>query len=300
MQTPINEQGFSRFAENVYSQFGEDGILRAILDHLPDTDHWCVEFGAWDGIHLSNTFNLIKNHQYRAVLIEANTNKFIELKKNMEPYSATIINTFVTFDGPTTLDGLLSQTKIPSNFDLLSIDIDGNDYWILESISLYKPKIICIEYNSSMPNDIDYVQPRDFSIKRGSSPKSICDLALSKGYELVATTKTNLIFVHNSLYQYVELPDNKLTALRDDSLSKVYIFTGYDGTVILSDRLNFFWHSIEVSQEELQILPPFLRRFRSDYNLIQKFLYFAYLFFRKPRKAFTLMFCNIPKNSGSI
>ena len=68
----------NNFSNQIYSQFGEDGILLEILSRLGDKnlDKWCVEFGARDGISDSNTFNLIKNHNYKAVLIEGDKNFF--------------------------------------------------------------------------------------------------------------------------------------------------------------------------------------------------------------------------------
>ena len=67
------------FAANTHSQTGEDGVLAKILQTLSATDHWCVEFGAWDGRHLSNTCNLIENSGYSAVLIEPNSKRFADL-----------------------------------------------------------------------------------------------------------------------------------------------------------------------------------------------------------------------------
>ena len=67
------------FASNTYSQTGEDGVLGKILETLPERDLWCVEFGAWDGRHLSNTCNLIENRGYSAVLIEADAKRFRDL-----------------------------------------------------------------------------------------------------------------------------------------------------------------------------------------------------------------------------
>lgn len=270
--------------EKEYSQCGEDSIIEGILKKIPDLDKWCVEFGAWDGIHLSNTFNLIKNSAYRSVLIEADRKKFQILQKNMQPYDTVLVNEFVAFDGENTLDKILSKTPIPKNFDLLSIDIDGNDYWILESINNYRPKIICIEFNPSIPNDVDYVQPRDFSINRGSSAKSLCELARKKSYELVATTGCNLIFVDKIYFDIFQISDNSLSKLRDDSDVRIYAFSGYDGTIIHSGQLYLMWHNFKLRPDELQILPKFLRKFPSNYNVFQKLLLIAFLFIRDPRE----------------
>src|SRR4030095_4384861 len=70
------------FAANIHSQNGEDGILAKMLELLPVTDGWCVEFGAWDGKYFSNTCSLIENKGYSAVLIEPDEKRFADLVKN--------------------------------------------------------------------------------------------------------------------------------------------------------------------------------------------------------------------------
>jgi hypothetical protein len=65
---------------DVFSQTGEDGVISAILDCLPDDDKWCVEFGAADGKYFSNSRNLIESRGFSAILIEADEDKFRELE----------------------------------------------------------------------------------------------------------------------------------------------------------------------------------------------------------------------------
>ena len=82
-------QNLGEFKKNNFSQFGEDGIISEILKRidsvLPNSalNMWCVEFGAWDGISGSNTYNLISNFGYRGVLIEPDKTKFIGLLSNL-------------------------------------------------------------------------------------------------------------------------------------------------------------------------------------------------------------------------
>jgi hypothetical protein len=262
------------FKKNVHSQFGEDGIISEILNRLSkgvELDKWCVEFGAWDGIHLSNTYNLITNKNYHSVLIEGDKKKYIDLCKNIPQVNAHKICAFVTFDGASTLDKLLASTPIPKNFDFLSIDIDGCDYHILDSLQDYSPKTICIEFNPTIPNEVEYIQPKNFSIKHSSSPKSILKLAESKGYKLVATTQCNLLLVKK---EYIHLIRNEsectLENLRDDSEIKVFLFIGFDGTLLSNkESIYFNWHGIRKYIDEMQVLPKVLRRFKPDYNLLQ-------------------------------
>lgn len=283
MNDPVSKDNkFAEFAKNEYSQFGEDGIIEAILEHLPNKNNWCVEFGAWDGIHLSNTYNLIKNKGYESVLIEADSKKFQVLKENLKDFKAVLVNEFVMFEGINTLDNILSKTSIPKDFDFLSIDIDGNDYHILESLVSYKPKVICIEYNPTIPNEVSYIQPRDFKIQRGSSALAILNLAISKGYSLATTTACNLILVSDDHWQNLGMEKANLSDFRDDTLDKVFAFSGYDGTVILSQPLNLYWHDIKVREDELQFIPNFLRKFISNYNIFQKNLFLIFFCAKRP------------------
>ncbi len=273
-----NLNNFSAFASNQYSQFGEDGIIGKILELMPESDHWCVEFGAWDGIFLSNTYHLIKNKNFKSVLIEASSKKFKVLQKNMASFPATLINEFVTFEGKNTLDQILARTKIPKNFDFLSIDIDGNDYYVLESLKVYRPKIICIEFNPSMPNEVEFVQAKDFSVKQGASPLSILKLAQSKGYVLAATTFCNLILVDQIYGAKLGLRNSELAHFRNDQDCKVFAFSGYDGSIILSKPLSLPWHGISIPERKLQFLPKLIRNFPGDYCFIRKSLFGLFLF----------------------
>src|SRR5262245_58420119 len=98
----------NEYANNVYSQRGENSLLAKALRVVTNPTGWCVEFGAWDGQHLSNTFNLVANHDYRVILIEADPKKFSELQASY-PYSdrAVFINALVGFTSDNNLDCLL-------------------------------------------------------------------------------------------------------------------------------------------------------------------------------------------------
>lgn len=271
MTVATQPNSLNSHAENVYSQYGEDGIIRETLKRLGEhvaLDKWCVEFGAWDGKYLSNTYRLIQHENYSAVLIEGDSIRHKELCENLPQERVHKICRFVSFEGDSTLDAILGTTPIPRDFDFLSIDIDGCDYYILQSLKHFKPKVVCIEFNPSIPNEVDFVQPCDFSIKQGASPKSLHQLAQAVGYQLVATTECNLILVRTDLARHV-VGDSQptLEQLRDDSKIKVFLFFGFDGTV-LSNTSTFKlpWHNYEQSMERFQVLPKILRKYSGDYH----------------------------------
>jgi hypothetical protein len=109
--------------------------------------------------------------------------------------------------GPDSLDAILAETPIPRDFDLLSIDIDGNDYWIWESLKNHRPKAVVMEYNpvfgphesKTIPFDEHHMWDGE-SIYFGASAGALVRLAKSKGYSLVAyTAELNVFFVRDDL-----------------------------------------------------------------------------------------------------
>ena len=191
---------------------------------------------------------------------------------------------FVSFDPPETLDERLTQTKIPKDFDLLSIDIDGNDYHVWAACTRYRPRVVVIEFNPTIADDVDYVQPRDKSVQRGCSAAALIRLGETKGYKAVAITSNNVIFVDEAYYPLFELRDNSVRALRQDRQLITHIFFGYDGTVLTNGKGVIPWHQIPLSATRLQHLPRWLRKYPDNYNPVQKI---AYRCVRKARSLFT-------------
>jgi hypothetical protein len=282
------------YSKNQYSQNGEDGIIEEILSRVSarvDLDGWCMEFGAWDGIYLSNTCQLIRDKNYKAVLIEGDAKRYRELCANLPQERVFKICKFVTLEGDSTLENILKATPIPFDFDFLSIDIDGCDYYIFESLQEFKPKVVCIEFNPSIPNEVDFIQPRDFSIKQGTSAKALVSLATRRGYVLAAVTHSNLIFVREGLKDAVlgaESPS--LESLRDDSEQRLFLFVGYDGTILSNKRsLRLPWHGVDLRITSLQVVPRIFRRYSGDYNFVRKISFIAWRAVKSPVQAATLV-----------
>lgn len=276
-------QSLSKFARNVTSQTGEDGIIEKIFEVIEEDEdnRWCVEFGAWDGVNFSNTHNLIKNYNWSAVLIEADKLKFKNLGNNYNEYkNAFCINRFVEFEGENTLDNILMSTPISKKFDLLSIDIDGNDIHVWDSVKHHNPKVVVIEYNPTIPNEIEFVQPRDMKINQGSSLRSIVKLGAEKGYELVATTELNAFFVRREYFGLFSIEDNSVDKIRPYSEYESYIFQLFDGTLVLRGNTKLCWHGIDIRQDKIQVIPYFLRHLFTD-SFFKKVLYKVWVFFYK-------------------
>jgi hypothetical protein len=178
---------FTSFFENQYSQNGEDGIINEILNRLEweTLSNWVVEFGAWDGKHLSNTFALVENKGFKAVFIEGDSAKYQDLLKTAQEFQGiNPVCEMVSNDQgkENSLDNLLNRTDIPVDFDVLSIDIDTFDLDIWESFTKYHPKVVIIEINSGiMPG----ILSRHNSLHDGNSFSSTLLVAAKKNYTLV-------------------------------------------------------------------------------------------------------------------
>lgn len=143
-------QSLNDFEAAVYSQNGEDGILLHLFSLIGCHDHRFVEFGVGDGVQC-NTANLSLNFGWRGLLMEADS---AELQKAQRFYrrmlgpegQVKIREARVTAEN---INSLLAQEDIQGELDLLSIDIDGNDYWVWQAISSIQPRIVVIEYNAS-------------------------------------------------------------------------------------------------------------------------------------------------------
>ena len=276
------------FAGDVYSQFGEDGIIAEILDRIEAVQpltRWCVEFGAHDGVFMSNTCDLVRSRGFRAVMIEVDPERARTLAETHPQPEVIKIASMVGLEGDSRLDRILASTPIPIEFDVLSIDIDGCDYWILDSIEEYRPSVILVEFNPTIPNAVEFIQASDFDLRQGSSSRAIHRLAQSKGYELVAVTHVNLVLVRHDLLETVIGPGVEpptLEELRDDSACITYVFTGCDGTLLFSTpTVHFPWHNVDVDTSRIQPIPKYWRiplydwpsrSFRSiAWRLFQKF-----------------------------
>ena len=201
---------YHRYARNVHSQNGEDGILEELLKRLDIKSGWVCEFGAWDGIYLSNTFNLVKKG-FNAVFIEGDSEKYKDLLNTVAKYpNITPVDEYVSHeDKDKYLDTILSKTSIPIDFDVLSIDIDSFDYQVWKSLEVYKPKLVIIEINSSInTNDFDHIHTPDKYQGTGFGPTY--RLGIEKGYTYLLHTG-NLIFVRNDLFDKLNFKyDNPL------------------------------------------------------------------------------------------
>ncbi len=188
-----------------YSQNGEDGVLEYILSKIPDKNGWCVEVGAWDGKSLSNTFLSAVKYQYRGIFIEGYKPTYQNLCNNLGQMDQCIcMNNYVKSTGANSLDNIFKQTPLPKTFDLISIDIDGDDYHIWKSFKEYHPKVVIIEISIRDKPHVFRIGREGFAVIRVnkeiwwgecSTLLAMTELANRKGYRLVAQVGCNAIYV---------------------------------------------------------------------------------------------------------
>lgn len=131
------------FASNKYSQFGEDGIIQEIFKVIGTKSKLAVEFGAWDGFLYSNTAALWTcDASWKAILIEGDSERYKELRRNTRAYNVIPINAWVGISKEDCLEAILGNNGITQEIDLLSIDVDGNDYHIFNSLKKIRPRVI--------------------------------------------------------------------------------------------------------------------------------------------------------------
>ena len=176
----------------VHSQNGEDGILAYLLARIGPTTREVVEFGIGDGAECCAA-NLVLTFGWSAHLLEADADDAAAAAAFYAEHAGDRVHVEHTAVEPDTVDALLSQHVAPV-FDALSLDIDGNDYWVLEALTAVRPRVIVVEYNATFGPERSVTIPytRGFDRYRahasgfyhGASLTALARLGERKGYVL--------------------------------------------------------------------------------------------------------------------
>ena len=229
--------------KKIYSQNGEDGILEFIFSKIGTTNKFSVEFGVGNGFECNTVYLLEKKNwtglmmdygadqdiQWKGVMKKAWSNKNIGFSDNIKKYvrfSKKIIkhkersihfkldikNERITADN---IENLFKKYQVPENFDLLSIDIDYNDYWVWKAITKFHPRVLVIEFNSSIPPNESKVVPYDADAQWdgtnyfGASLLALKNLSLEKNYTLLGcdSNGVNAFFCQSDLVKNFKIKD---------------------------------------------------------------------------------------------
>lgn len=279
MNLSPNNANLLAYGSNVTSEYGEDGVLKRIFEIIGTGSRSCVELGALNGVHGSNVWQLVKNEGWNCVLIEADKTYFERLQREFaDTPVAECVNAFVSFEGPQSLDNIFSQIKLPKEFDLFSLDIDGNEYHLWDSLHMYRPRVMLVEFNPTIPNDIVFIQPRDMKVFQGSSLRAFVELGKQKGYELIAANETNAFFVLKELFPKFGIADNSIDALHSGREYETKLFQLYDGTLKIAGNKKLLWHNLPIDEEKLQVLPAHKRKYPariSESNMMRRIKYWV-------------------------
>jgi hypothetical protein len=162
-----------------------------------------VEFGVGEGKQ-GNCVLLADYYGWEGVFIETDPDAFEQLGRKYQPRQQ--VQTQQARVTANNIESLLADARVPTVFDVLSIDIDGNDYWVWEAITAFRPHVVVIEYNSNLPLDGQFVMPSDDEHNWdatdyfGASLGAYMQLAGNGGYFLAHTDRTevNAFFVADS------------------------------------------------------------------------------------------------------
>jgi len=185
-----------------YSQAGEDGVIEEVFRRLGIETGWFLECGAGNGRHLSNTRRLAER-QWDGFWIEADKELCVQAMASAEHVGLSVMVIERAVEAGT-LDRILDPYILCPGIDLLSLDIDGNDYWVWKSLKR-QPKLVVIEYNAGFPPETRKTIKYDPEFRfgntdyHGATAGALYDLGKAKGYKLIATVGVNLFFLRNDL-----------------------------------------------------------------------------------------------------
>jgi hypothetical protein len=201
----VRELGEAEFS--VFSQFGEDGIIQYLIrrTRVSPSQASFVEFGVGDYSEANTRFLLI-NDNWRGLIMDSSGPNMAAVRDwpHQWKYDLTVKQAFIDRDS---IDGLLASAGFAGEIGLLSIDIDGNDYWVWERITAVSPIIVIVEYNSRFGSSRAVTVPYDPAFDRGRahyshlywgcSLRALELLAQRKGYALVGSNNAgcNAFFV---------------------------------------------------------------------------------------------------------
>jgi hypothetical protein len=195
-----------RYGFKVYSQCDEDGIIQEIFRRIGTANRTFVEFGVETAIECNTVKLLIEG--WRGLWLDGLEGHVAQIRTKFAAFlnddRLRVLHSFVTAEN---INSLLRQGGVTGDIDLLSIDIDNNDYWVWKAIEIVKPRVAVIEYNATLRPPLSLVVPYDpmqtwnGSNYFGASLEALVRLGRDKGYRLVGCSigGANAFFVQDAV-----------------------------------------------------------------------------------------------------
>jgi hypothetical protein len=244
--TKLNQANTDNILQNiqlaefkVFSQWNDDGIIQFLISYLDITEKTFIEFGVQNYTE-SNTRFLLMNNNWTGLIMDGTESNIRDVQQQeiYWKYNLTAVNAFITREN---INDLISQHGFSGELGLLHIDIDGNDYWVWKEISVVKPIIVIIEYNSVFGKDQPWTIPYKADFYRtdahhsnlyfGSSLRSLCDLSTEKGYTFIGSNShgNNAYFIRN----------DKIKALKPIGTDEGYVLSQFRESRDQDGNLNY-------------------------------------------------------------
>lgn len=214
----VHPQSLLHFCSNVWSQRGDDGIIRRIFALLGIDTGFFIEFGAWDGVYLSNS-RALALRGWSGCFIEADGDKYRELCKNyMNRQDILCLQAFIASqpsNNGRTLDELSHAHFRGRNIDFLSIDIDGLDYLILEGMNL-RPKVVCVEGGFSWHPRFSVRVPDEVAALNLQQPLAVlCNIAKQKKYMPICFNQNVYLVAEEFSAPFYNIANDPVSLWRD-------------------------------------------------------------------------------------
>lgn len=240
----------------VFSQWGEDGIIQHLVNTIEIRNRTFIEFGVEDFFESNCRFLLMKD-DWKGFVIDGSASNIQRLKDAYFywKHHLVAVHSFITREN---INELLAGSGFDEDLGILSIDLDGNDYYVLDAITDFRPRILICEFNSafggtrkiSIPYQADFQRTRAHhsNLYWGASLAAMTHLAAIKGYALVGTNTAS----NNAFYVRNDLLNDKLEVL---SVEDAYAPSNYRESRDEHGRLSYL--AADQRLHAIQGLPVF-------------------------------------------
>lgn len=213
----MTENYLRKYLKKITSQNGEEGVVQHILEKIYKKELSKIsglelcDIGSGDGFFLSQVYYFVKKYKFKSLLIDGDTGH-IDGSKAFFNNLHFVHHENIFIDKINTIEYFLDKYEFKKDIDLLSIDVDGQDYHLFKALKKYKPKIIIIETNMTMNADSIIIEKEQKDSNNyvgiGSSPRALYELAKEKGYKLCLQAFNNLILVDEKYFNLLDFDKN--------------------------------------------------------------------------------------------